>query len=105
VLVAASIHSANESADALTDRRPSFGASGALPKTGLSRGVVPRAGLVSLAVGRGLAAGLSLTGALSAATLALLVVHPRVIPTPVLVLTVVLWVIDRVGAWPLDDGA
>jgi len=44
------------------------------------------------------------------ATLALLVVHPRVIPTPVLalavlVLTVVLWVIDRVGAWPLDDGA
>ncbi|SEV91007.1 prenyltransferase [Halobacterium jilantaiense] len=59
-LVAASVHYANEYADAetdrLTDRTPFSGGSGALPRTGLSRRVALAAGAVALAAGVGLVA-------------------------------------------------
>ena len=59
-LVAASVHYANEYADAetdrLTDRTPFSGGSGALPRTGLSRTVVLAAGAVALAAGSALVA-------------------------------------------------
>ncbi|MWG35476.1 prenyltransferase [Halomarina oriensis] len=63
--VAASVHYANEYADyetdAVTDRTPFSGGSGALARTGLSRAVALRAGLGSLAVG-GVVAAVGLLG-------------------------------------------
>lgn len=64
--VAASIHYANEYADhetdALTTRTPFSGGSGALQRTGLSRGLAIRAAWVSLAIGLVMAIGCLLHG-------------------------------------------
>jgi len=64
LLVAASVHYANEYADAetdaLTERTPFSGGSGALPETGLSRSVALAAGIASLAVAAGFVAAVSL---------------------------------------------
>ena len=76
VLVAASVHYANEFADyetdALTDRTPFSGGSGALHRTGFSRRVPLYAGAVSLGIGTGLTAWLWYTGVLSSGVVALL---------------------------------
>ncbi|MFC7134710.1 MULTISPECIES: prenyltransferase [Salinibaculum] len=74
--VAVSVHYANEYADhatdALTDRTPFSGGSGALPAAGVDRRVVLRAAVVALALGTVLAAAFAAVGLLSLAALALL---------------------------------
>jgi 1,4-dihydroxy-2-naphthoate octaprenyltransferase len=74
--VAASVHYANEYADretdALTERTPFSGGSGALPATAVPRSVVFRAGGVALSGGAALAAALALVGTLPAAAAGLL---------------------------------
>jgi 1,4-dihydroxy-2-naphthoate octaprenyltransferase len=75
---AASIHYANEYADyetdAVTDRTPFSGGSGALHRTGLPRTVPLYAGLVSLAVGAALTAAFAFAGLFSLLTVAVLAV-------------------------------
>jgi 1,4-dihydroxy-2-naphthoate octaprenyltransferase len=76
--VAASVHYANEYADyetdALTDRTPFSGGSGALQRTDVSRAVVLRAAVIALAAGAGLASLFLGTGHLPLWGVALLVV-------------------------------
>ena len=76
VPVAASVHYANEYADyetdALTERTPFSGGSGALPTTGVDRRVALQAGLVALVLGTVLTVVLIAVEALSAAAAALL---------------------------------
>jgi 1,4-dihydroxy-2-naphthoate octaprenyltransferase len=75
---AASIHYANEYADyetdAVTDRTPFSGGSGALHRTGLPRTVPLYAGLVSLALGAVLTAAFAFAGVFSPLTVAVLAV-------------------------------
>jgi 1,4-dihydroxy-2-naphthoate octaprenyltransferase len=74
--VAVSVHYTNEYADyetdALTDRTPFSGGSGALPASGLDRRVVLRAAAWLLALGLGLALLFSASGVLPPVALALL---------------------------------
>ena len=74
--VAASVHYANEYADhetdALTERTPFSGGSGALHASGLDRSVLLRAGATSLFAGSALAAGLAAAGLLDGLALSLL---------------------------------
>jgi 1,4-dihydroxy-2-naphthoate octaprenyltransferase len=74
--VAASVHYANEYADyetdALTERTPFSGGSGALPASGVDRHVVLRAAAAALALGAGLALAATLLGVLPLPALALL---------------------------------
>jgi 1,4-dihydroxy-2-naphthoate octaprenyltransferase len=76
--IAASVHYANEYADyetdALTDRTPFSGGSGALARTGLPRTVPLKAAVVSLVVGTAITAGLGLTGLLPIPAVAMLAV-------------------------------
>jgi 1,4-dihydroxy-2-naphthoate octaprenyltransferase len=76
VPIAASVHYANEYADyetdALTDRTPFSGGSGALHRAGLPRTVALRAAIVTLAVGLVLTAVLVGTGRLALPAVALL---------------------------------
>jgi 1,4-dihydroxy-2-naphthoate octaprenyltransferase len=76
LFVAASVHYANEYADyetdALTERTPFSGGSGALVETGVDRQVALWAGAGTLAAGGLAAAGLSLGGLLSPTATALL---------------------------------
>ena len=76
--VAASVHYANEYADhetdALTERTPFSGGSGALPDTGLDRRIVFRAALSTLALGTALAVAGTLGGLVPLSALALLAV-------------------------------
>lgn len=76
--LAASIHYANEYADyetdAMTDRTPFSGGSGALHRTGLPRRVPLVAGAVSLAVGIGLTAVLAFVGLLPVRAVVILAV-------------------------------
>jgi len=76
--VAASVHYVNEYADyetdALTDRTPFSGGSGALQETGLRRSVALWAATLSLLVGAVLTLSLTLTGRLPAGATGLLVV-------------------------------
>ncbi|MFD1511850.1 prenyltransferase [Halomarina rubra] len=76
--VAASVHDANEFADhetdALTDRTPFSGGSGALARTGLPRTMALRAGVVALGVGSALALVGAVLGVLPLPALALLAV-------------------------------
>lgn len=76
LLVSASIHYANEYADyetdALTDRTPFSGGSGALHETGLSRTVPLTAGLVSVTAGTLTAVVLALAGWLTLPAVVLL---------------------------------
>jgi 1,4-dihydroxy-2-naphthoate octaprenyltransferase len=78
VPTAASVHYANEYADyetdALTDRTPFSGGSGALHRTGLAREVPLRAGAVSLSLGWTLTVGFVVAGVLPATAAALLAV-------------------------------
>jgi 1,4-dihydroxy-2-naphthoate octaprenyltransferase len=74
--VAVSVHYANEYADyetdALTDRTPFSGGSGALPGTDIDRRLVLRAAVGALALGSTLAVAFALAGRLPPAALALL---------------------------------
>jgi 1,4-dihydroxy-2-naphthoate octaprenyltransferase len=74
--VALSVHYANEYADyetdALTDRTPFSGGSGALPDTGVDRRLLLQAGAGTLALGSTLAVAFALAGRLPPAALALL---------------------------------
>jgi 1,4-dihydroxy-2-naphthoate octaprenyltransferase len=76
--VAASVHYVNEYADyetdALTERTPFSGGSGALQQTGVPRVVVLRAAIAALAVGTALTAAFSATGHLPVRGVALLAV-------------------------------
>jgi len=76
--VAASVHYVNEYADyetdALTDRTPFSGGSGALVQTSVSRSLALRAAIVALAAGTALAATFFATGHLPARGVALLAV-------------------------------
>jgi 1,4-dihydroxy-2-naphthoate octaprenyltransferase len=76
--VAVSVHYANEYADhetdALTDRTPFSGGSGALDATGVGRAVIGRAAVVALAAGVVLGGGFGVAGLLEPAALALLAV-------------------------------
>ena len=78
VPTAASVHYANEYADyetdALTDRTPFSGGSGALHRTGVSRTIPLRAALASLFLGLVLTAGLALGGLLPLSAVFLLAV-------------------------------
>ncbi len=78
VPVAASVHYANEYADhrtdALTDRTPFSGGSGALQASSLDRSLLLRAGAASLLAGSVLAAGLAAAGLLDRRGVALLAV-------------------------------
>jgi 1,4-dihydroxy-2-naphthoate octaprenyltransferase len=82
VFLSASVHYANEFADAetdeLTERTPFSGGSGALAETGLSRTVPLSAGVVTLAVGALAALVLRVTGWLPTPAVALLVVATAV---------------------------
>jgi 1,4-dihydroxy-2-naphthoate octaprenyltransferase len=77
VAVSASIHYANEYADhetdALTDRTPFSGGSGALVETEVPRGFVVRLALATLTLGLSVAGALAFAGVLGADALAVLV--------------------------------
>jgi 1,4-dihydroxy-2-naphthoate octaprenyltransferase len=76
--IAASVHYANEYADyetdAITDRTPFSGGSGALAETGLPRTVPLEAAITSLVLGAVIVAGLTITGVLPLPAVAVLAV-------------------------------